>query len=140
MAPVSSPRRRQRELGACLCCMSIPLFRPDVVARWVFPVGWTPERMRGTGLFLAARGLPGDGMYLTVARHDRDAPDPRPRPRPWVGGVLRVSQGSAVVPCDNVARVPSDRPGQGPPDPSVSRGARLWRRPPPPGRMASKIS
>jgi hypothetical protein len=78
-------------------------------------VGWTPERMRGTGLFLAARRLPGDDLYLTVARHDRHAADPQPRPRPRVGGVLRVSQGSAVVPCDDVARVLSDRPGLDPP-------------------------
>jgi hypothetical protein len=102
----------------------------------VFPVGWTPERMRGTARSFSRRGLRPDDLYLTVAGHDRHAPDPQPRPGPRLGGVLRVSVGSAVVACDDVARVPSDRPGLGPPNPSVSRGARPWRRPPPPGRTA----
>jgi hypothetical protein len=87
-------------------------------------VGWTPERMRGTAWSLSLCGLRPCRLYLTVAGHDRHAPDPRPRPGPRLGGVLRVSVGSAVVPCDDVARVLADRPGLGPPHPSVSRGAR----------------
>lgn len=77
-------------------------------------MGWTPERMRGTGLVLRSGVLRLGGLYLTVARHDRHAADPQPRPRPRVGRVLRVSVGSAVVPCDDVARVLSDRPGLDP--------------------------
>ena len=73
-------------------------------------MGWTPERMRGTAWSFVVGVLRPGGLYLTVARHDRHAADPQPRPRPRVGGVLRVSVGSAVVPCD-VARVLSDRPG-----------------------------
>jgi hypothetical protein len=99
-------------------------------------VGWTPERMRGTAGSFVSGCCRSGRLYLTVAGHDRHVADPQPRPRPRVGGVLRVSVGSAVVPCDDVARVPSDRPGQNTPDPRVSRGARPWRRSPPPGRTA----
>ena len=36
----------------------------NVVAQVGVPVGWTPERMRGTGLFLAARGCQVTGCTL----------------------------------------------------------------------------
>src|SRR5215211_1260300 len=139
MAPVSSPGAAAIALGACLCCMSIPLFRAHVVAEVGVPGGLDAREDAGHGPGSFPSGCcRSGGLYLTVAGHDRHAADPQPRPRPRLGGVLRVSRGPAVVPCDNVTRELSDRPGQDRPDPSVSRGARLWRRPPPPGRTASQ--
>src|SRR5215207_807635 len=112
MAPVSSlTGTAALALGACPLGTS----RPHVVAEVEVPGGLDAGEDARHGLFLRYGLLRLDGLYLTVARHDRHAADPQPRPRPRMGRVLRVSRGPAVAACDDVARVLSDRPGQDPP-------------------------